>query len=264
MYEELYQPIPDACAYARRIHLDFPVKPDISTLDTIIYLNQCHIPFENLDVADGRRIPSLKTADLFHKIVENKRGGYCFELNKLFCAFLTEIGYHCWPVSCRIVWKKDHVPALLHEAVLVDCDGILRFCDVGYGGPQPGASLPLIDGTSRTIFGNTYHVRKSGHDWWQILLKKPDMPAEPMVEFLTAPMPPSTFIPLNYYCSTFKEFRFYQDRVVNLRIPGGNLALLNMEFTEQNAQNKITRTLANREELKEVLFTKFGIDSPYE
>ena len=46
-----------------------------------------HVPFENLDVYNGRDV-SLKTDDLFDKIVTRRRGGYCFELNGLLHALL--------------------------------------------------------------------------------------------------------------------------------------------------------------------------------
>ena len=37
--------------------------------------------------------------DLFRKVVEQKRGGYCFELNKLFFLLLKELGFDCRSVA---------------------------------------------------------------------------------------------------------------------------------------------------------------------
>lgn len=260
MYETLSSPIPDAPAYAERIHLNWPLKPDVETLDKIVFQNQCCIPFENLNVINDRKIPSLEIEDLFQKVVKENRGGYCFEINKLLCSFLLSVGYPAYPVLCRIMWKKDAVPALLHEAVLAECDGTLYYCDVGYGGPQPGGCLPLIDGNERTICGFTYRTEKLDEHWWQISLKMPGKPFAPMIQFLPTAMTPSAFVPLNHYCATYTDFYFYQNLVVNLRTKNGNLSLKNMEFTEITPDTKSTRTLTSKKELSQILSEKFHIN----
>ena len=51
--------------------------------ERLIRLHRCyatHVPFENIDVYNDKDI-SLKTEDLFDKIVTRHRGGYCFEMN---------------------------------------------------------------------------------------------------------------------------------------------------------------------------------------
>ena len=60
-----------------------------------------HIPFENIDVYNGLDI-SLKTEDLFEKIVTRHRGGYCFEMNAFFAAILQEMGFPVKPVLTRL------------------------------------------------------------------------------------------------------------------------------------------------------------------
>ena len=48
-------------------------------------VHKCHItsiPFENIDVYNKKTI-SVKPEDVFNKLVTQKRGGYCFEMNCL-------------------------------------------------------------------------------------------------------------------------------------------------------------------------------------
>lgn len=45
------------------------------------------VPFENLAILDGKEI-SLQSEDVFAKVVEQERGGYCFELNSLLAGVL--------------------------------------------------------------------------------------------------------------------------------------------------------------------------------
>ena len=69
------------------------------------------IPFENLESFEEGRIPSLDTQDLYTKIVVCKRGGYCFELNKLFYELIKTLGFMVYPLGVRIPWNKAKTSA---------------------------------------------------------------------------------------------------------------------------------------------------------
>ena len=47
------------------------------------------VPFENIDVQNGKPI-SVDIDALFNKIVHDKRGGFCYELNSFFKAYLLQ------------------------------------------------------------------------------------------------------------------------------------------------------------------------------
>ena len=71
-----------------------------NNLEGLTKLQEHHmenIPFENLDVIVGRKI-ELNYNHLFNKIIVNKRGGYCFELNILYSNLLKSLGYIPKPV----------------------------------------------------------------------------------------------------------------------------------------------------------------------
>lgn len=76
MYEDLYFTLTEEHiqAYADRIGISLPIRPDVKHLDQIIYQHQCRIPFENLDVFDRKITPSLNVYALYDKIVTRKRG----------------------------------------------------------------------------------------------------------------------------------------------------------------------------------------------
>ena len=77
--------------YLQRIEYSQLVSPDLDTLSGLQWAHITHIPYENLDILAG--IPlSLKTEDLFQKIVAGKRGGYCFELQGLYGELLKSSG----------------------------------------------------------------------------------------------------------------------------------------------------------------------------
>ena len=70
----------------------------------------------------------------YPKIVEQRRGGWCFELNGCFGALLRAIGFDLDYISCQ-VWNESDGwgPPLDHLGLLVRLDGERWFVDVGFG-----------------------------------------------------------------------------------------------------------------------------------
>lgn len=79
-------------AYLQRIHASKQIKHTIETIHYLQEQHMYHIPFENIDVI--QRIPiRLDVKEFYQKIVERKRGGFCYELNGLFHWFLQQLGF---------------------------------------------------------------------------------------------------------------------------------------------------------------------------
>ena len=264
MYEELYVPLPDPKAYAERIGVPWPIKPDLETLDRLVFAHQCSVPFENLGPYDQRQEVSLEIATLFDKVVRQHRGGFCFELNALLCAFLQAVGYEAWSASCRIMRGRDYIPPMLHRSVVVQLDGQSYYCDVGYGGPQPAGPVPL-DG-ERTVRNERFRIVRfceetSGGPWRRLEHYAGDE-WEKVIEFLAIPMPASYFLPYAFYSSLHPASLFSQKRVLNLRTETGSLALTDTTLTERRDGEVLVTQAGSREELADMIRTKFGIDFP--
>jgi N-hydroxyarylamine O-acetyltransferase len=115
----------DLDAYCRRIGLRGALAP---TRDCLVRLIQCHamaIPFENIEVL-ARRVPVLDTDSLQRKMVQQRRGGYCFEQNQLFRGVLLACGFDAHPLEARIRVgvPADVVTARTHLATRVVLDGV--------------------------------------------------------------------------------------------------------------------------------------------
>lgn len=175
MYEELYEPIPQTKPYLKRLGLTAVPAADKENLDRLIYAHQLHVPFEDLDVCKFKRTASLSISSLYEKIVLKKRGGYCYELNALFASLLTACGYEVTPCMARIIRDCDDefIPPISHRINLVRIDGQQHFCDVGYGGPMPAASMPLVDGLEECIKGQTFRLDQTDAFWWKLNLRTP-------------------------------------------------------------------------------------------
>lgn len=61
------------------------------------------VPFENQDIHLPRSI-SFDTEKIFDKIVGDRRGGFCFEMNGLFVELLRSPGFTVRLLSAQHVW----------------------------------------------------------------------------------------------------------------------------------------------------------------
>jgi len=77
------------------------------------------VPFENLDIHLGR--PIILDQELFYnKIVRDRRGGYCYELNGCFAWLLRELGFGVSMLSARVAGKNGGFsPDFDHMTLLV-------------------------------------------------------------------------------------------------------------------------------------------------
>jgi N-hydroxyarylamine O-acetyltransferase len=153
----------DTAAYLRRIGYSGPLEP---APDTLRGLHRAHIetvPFENLDIIAGRAI-SLDTDRLFEKVVRQRRGGFCYELNSLFAALLAALGFRLDLLSARAVCADGSFgPPFDHLALAVHLDEPY-LADVGYGGAFREPLRLRLDVEQRQPEG-AYRLIPAGDEW---------------------------------------------------------------------------------------------------
>jgi len=118
----------DLEAYFTRINVPYDPRnfqPNLKHLELITVNHIRSIPFETCDVVCGKTI-SIESMHVFQKLVYNKRGGYCFEHNKLMEDILLKLGYDVKPYLLRVRINKpiDYVGHSGHTALRV------RFKDI--------------------------------------------------------------------------------------------------------------------------------------
>ncbi|HMB49365.1 MAG TPA: arylamine N-acetyltransferase [Natronoarchaeum rubrum] len=169
----------DPADYLDRIGVD-PAGVDLGTVasggadrETLERLQRAHVtsvPFETLAVAgdpfgerDGEGV-SRAYPDLYEKLVERERGGFCYELNGLFGWLLAELGYDPDRVAAMVLGDDGPLPPANHLAHVVDLDR-RYLVDAGLGVPSMRRPLPL-DGETRTD--------AAGVDWRVVESDRPD------------------------------------------------------------------------------------------
>ena len=78
----------DLTQYLQRINYDGSREATLEVLQQLQSHHLLYVPFENLDIHLGKKIELYKT---FDKVVTNRRGGFCYDLNGCFI--------DCWKVS---------------------------------------------------------------------------------------------------------------------------------------------------------------------
>jgi N-hydroxyarylamine O-acetyltransferase len=125
----------DIPRYLARIQYFRPIKPDVQTLQGLHLAHLLHVPFENLDIGLKRPI-RLEEEALWNKIIVQGRGGFCYELNGLFGAFLREIGFDVTYLNARVFNREGKLGIPFdHLALLVQIPGQPGrwLADVGFG-----------------------------------------------------------------------------------------------------------------------------------
>lgn len=226
--------------YLKRIKLDH-VTPDLAGLMQLQEHHAENIPFENLDIVVGRKL-SLKLEDLYRKVITNKRGGYCFELNILYAELLRSLGFDPKPVLGR-VWLSNPkgTPPRNHLAHLVEVDGKTYVTDVGFAGLITRHPLDIHnetpvddkDGMMRVIrFKDDQFMiqRETGKDWAN------------QYSFENVEISDDDIMISHYYMSTHPSSHLYSHKCVGRNTSDGRIGLFNNKTTIRKGVKIVNKT----------------------
>src|SRR3984957_17684889 len=121
--------------YLARIGFSGTIQPNLVTLAAIHAAHVNAIPFEGLDPL-LRRPVMLDLASVQEKLVDSRRGGYCFEQNVLLKAALDAIGFDVTGLTGRVRWMSPPDSPLgprEHITLKVDLPEGAYLVDVGFG-----------------------------------------------------------------------------------------------------------------------------------
>src|SRR5207248_7901536 len=106
-----------------------------TTAASLRHIHRAHllaVPFENLDIPLKRKIVCEEESFL-RKIVERRRGGFCYQMNGAFAALLRALGFQVTLLSARVDREDGSAgPEFDHLALKVDLEEPW-LADVGFG-----------------------------------------------------------------------------------------------------------------------------------
>lgn len=156
-------------AYLARLDWTSAARPvaDAPTLDALVLAHTMAIPFENLDPL--RRKPvAVDSETVTAKLVDARRGGFCFEHGRLFADALRALGYPVRELAARVMWMQpdDALTPQSHMLLDVDTPDGERLVDVGFGGLTVTAGLRWEDGLEQRTPHGAYRLLKRDDYWW--------------------------------------------------------------------------------------------------
>lgn len=250
----------DIEAYLRRIGMELPETADLKYLERLTRAHLMTVPFENMLVYDEHQEPSMEPEDLFDKVVNHNRGGYCFELNKCFYLLISGLGYECYPIPARVIHNRPEPCGISHRGTIVKLEGKRYFCDVGFGGAGPKGVVNLETEEVQLVAGEKFAVRCEGGSYVIAILESEG--PENVLRIHDIPWLEPDFVTLNRYYSTYHGSPFVNKRVLYLSTPQGWISLAERVFTVKENGVKTVQTLESEEQVADVIRQRFGLEIP--
>lgn len=243
--------------YLDRIGYDGPLERSLETLRALHRAHVFSVPFENLDIHLGRHMP----VDLEHaeaKIVGRNRGGYCYEINPLFHALLTSLGFEASIHAAKLLLRGtgdpfDHVMIVAH----LDEDWLV---DPGFGRPPPPLGLDREDQGGAGDETGTFQIVRRGEEYVLTGSKAANSrDYEDLFAFEPVPRALDEFGPRSDWTQSSPESVFTKAPFCSMPVDGRRVTISGLNRIESGG-GKIERRQISPEERDALLKGVFGID----
>jgi N-hydroxyarylamine O-acetyltransferase len=253
----------DISLYLARIQYVQLPKPDVQTLHGLQLAHMLNVPFENLDIGFKRPIRLTEEA-LCDKIIVQRRGGFCYELNGLFAALLKEIGFRVTYLNARVYNRKGKLGIDFdHLALLVQIPNRPGrwLVDVGFG---DSFNEPLsFEEPGEQVQGlRSYRLEQmpAGYTVWQ---KNYDGSWERQYFF---DLKPRSF-PVDYeaaclYHQTSPQSSFTRGSIISKATPEGRVSLEEGRLIVTRNGQRSESLVGNKAKYRALLKQYFGVTLP--
>lgn len=244
--------------YLARIGYAQTPQTDIKTLKELMVCQLYTIPFENADVWKYRKTVSLDTADIFEKLVHKKRGGYCYELNGLFCMALEQLGFAYEMLGVRPRFNYHRRRPKTHMAILVHIGDKQYICDLGFGGYgiREPVDLSILD-TDIEQNGDIFKLKKEDKEY--VLQVKLEHGFADLYSFDTYPFEWVDYETANYFNSNSPDTIFTNKRLAIAQKADGRVFLIDSEL-KIIRNGEATKTHIDEADYETVLKEYFNIE----
>lgn len=226
--------------------------------ETLRQLQLAHlqmVPFENLSIHAGQPIV-LNDKALFEKIVERRRGGFCYELNGLFAGLLRELGFDVQMLSAEVASSaSDFGPDFDHMALLVQMDE-RWLADVGFG---DSFNEPLLLDSREVQAQGAGHFQILEDEAKFILLREHEGEWNNQYRFTLRPYNYTDYQEMCRFQETSPESHFTKGRMCSLVRSNGRITLSELKLITTIDGKKEERILTSEQEFSSLLASEFGI-----
>ncbi|MFP2912254.1 arylamine N-acetyltransferase family protein [Pyxidicoccus sp. 3LFB2] len=219
------------------------------------------VPFENLDIHLKRPI-LLDEEAFFQKVVVQRRGGFCYELNGLFARLLRTLGHRVTLLSARVATQPDgsaYGPEFDHLALLVEDASGRWLADVGFGECflEP---LRFDERGVQVQDGRGYRLDEEG----EALVVWSETPKGWEAQYAVSPTPRqlADFAGMCHHQQTSPESHFTKGRLCTRTTPDGRITLKEGALVVTTHGVRHQEPLPDEAAWRDALARHFGITLP--
>lgn len=233
--------------YFQRIGYKGSREPTLETLQAVQAAQAYYIPFETFDISTGTPIV-LTFEHLFDKLVKQKRGGYCYEVNALLHFALQSLGFKTRLCLARLTGEDGNLlPASVHMVVIVELND-KWLADVGWG---RGFVQPFSLDNPAEQHEHRIEQEGDGYNFYRNGKK--------LHRFTLEGHPLDFFEARNLYHQTSPNSPFAKELACSLPTPQGFEMIRGSIYTGKNGQEKTERKIETDEEYRRLLQKCFGL-----
>jgi N-hydroxyarylamine O-acetyltransferase len=232
-----------------------------ANLQGLCALHRAHllaVPFENLNVQLGWPVTS-ELGSIYEKIVERRRGGWCYEMNGIFGWALQRLGFDVTRTAAGVM-REAAGDAMMgnHLTLQVQLPEGLYLADVGFGdgpiGPFRIAAGEFSDGRF------SFALSQPAPGWWR-LHNHPHGGARSF-DFRLLPAEETLLAEKCTFLQTAETSPFVQNLVCQRHTPEGFMVLRGRMLRRLAPNGTEDRLLNSADELIAVLREHFDLDVP--
>ena len=238
-------------AYLKRINYNGPLAPAPETLRALHVAHLLSVPFENLSIHCGEPIVLNEDA-LFTKIVEKKRGGFCYECNGMFAGLLRALGFEVAMLAAGVAHREGGFGPNFDHMTLMVTLADRWLVDVGFG---DSFLEPLLLDERGEQVQDTRSFRIVEDVEHLILMRD----SEPQYRFSLKPYGFADYEEMCRFHQTSPESHFTQNLICSRVTGNGRITLSGMKLITTSGQQRHEETLSSREEYDRVLREQFGV-----
>ncbi len=241
--------------YLNRINYQGTLEPQTQTLQDLQFAHLLSIPFENLSIHLQQPI-ELNDLSLAKKIIEQHRGGFCYELNGLFATLLKALGFQVTLLSAQVARENETFGRELGHLTLLVKTSESWLVDVGFGDSfiYP---LKLKDSVEQIQQNKRYKLIDHFGHW---TLYQYDDRWKPQYCFNLTPRKLTDFEPMCLYNQTHSQSIFKQRLICTIATQNGRFTLSDRKFIITQSQQKTETLIETEVEYKKHLKKIFQID----
>lgn len=261
----------DLGKYLSRIGVTTPGEPDLELLRSVHTRHLLSVPFENLTLHSGGTV-QLDPSLLYDKIVNQRRGGFCYENNYMFSWLLTKLGFHLCLLSGQVRNSITECfgPPFDHLIIMVTLEGRRWLCDVGFGTAGFTVPLSLDTGDLQEQGHRVYRIRETAGMRFLEFQREENKGADgdwtAIYKFTLEPRRLEDFTEMCNYHQTSPSSIFFCKSFCTILKPDGRLTYIGRKLNTitfpTEATGGVVETTTRElqdEEIPGILAEKFGI-----